>query len=238
MTLYSPNDVSHFIAASHDILSRNSVKLLIGNDFEQYRDQLAEGRPDHILGAPFDPCLHKLNETNSLWVVGRDGEGQIMHTQAMRVLDLKNQTLREYLRRGFKQFPPSGLDIDFVRSRYRAGPAADRMSGTVVYHGEVWMGGAAGQYRGTGLSGILGRYAFMLALQRFSPDYAFGFMPKAVAYKGFVERQGYMHTEPGSLRWFAKGSDDPMEGFMAYMAHEDIRFMLDMPLREFMALAA
>lgn len=29
-----------------------------------------------------------------------------------------------------------------------------------------------------------------------------------------------------------------MEGFMVYMRNEDIRFMLDMPLRELMALAA
>lgn len=238
MTLYSANDDAHFMAASLDILHRNSVDLTIGSDFEEYRSLLAEGRPDHLIGAPFDPERHELDETNGIWIVGRDAEGRIMHTQALRLLDINQQPLSEYLRRGFREFPPSGLDIDFKRSRYRAGPGAHRISGSVVYHGEVWMGGAPGRYRGTGLSCVLGRYAFLVAMQKWSPDHVFGFMPKPVAFKGFAERQGYMHAEPGCLRWFIKGQAVPLEGFMVYMSNEDIRFMLDMPLRELLALAA
>jgi hypothetical protein len=238
MTIHSATDDAHFMAASLDILNRNSVRLTVGTDFEEYRELLAEGRPDHLVGAPFDPELHELNEKNGVWVVGRDGDNTIMHTQALRLLDLKTQKLSEYLRRGFHQFPPSGVDIDFKRSRYRPGPGAQRISGQVVYHGEVWMGGKSGQYRGTGLSCILGRYAFLIAMQRWSPDHVIGFMPKAVAFKGFAERQGYMHAEPGCLRWFVRGQEDPFEGFMVYMSNEDIRFVLDMPLRELIALAA
>ena len=100
------------------------------------------------------------------------------------------------------------------------------------------MGGAPGQYRGTGLSCVLGRYAFLVAMQRWSPDHVIGFMPKPVAFKGFAERQGYMHAEPGCLRWFIRGEDSPLEGFMVYMSNEDIRFMLDMPLRELVAQQA
>ncbi len=238
MTMYSANDDAHFMAASHDILNRNSVQLTLGTDFEEYRTLLAEGRPDHTLGAPFEPKKHNLNEANAVWVVGRDADGLIMHTQALRLLDLRQNCLGEYLRRDFKEFPPSDVDIDYERSRYRAGPGAQRIAGRVVYHGEVWMGGVPGRYRGTGLSGVLGRYAFLIAMQRWSPDYVFGFMPKPVAYKGFVERQGYMHSEPGTLRWHIKGEDNPFEAFMAYMGNDDIRFMLDMPIRELMERAA
>ena len=115
------------------------------------------------------------------------------------------------------------------RSRFKAGPGAKRIAGKVCYHGEVWMGGAPGQFRGSGVSSILGRFAFLTALQQWSPDYVFGFMPKPVAHKGFVERQGYMHAEPFALRWFIKGKADPLEGFLAYMSREDLHFVLDMP---------
>jgi len=238
MTLHSANNDAHFMAASLDILKRNSVRLTIGTDFKEYKELLAEGRPDHQVGAPFDPDMHHLNESNAVWVVGRDAKNRIMHTQALRVLDLKQQRLSEYMRRGFRQFPPSGMDIDYTRSRYRPGPGAQRIAGKVVYHGEVWMGGDPGQYRSIGLSCILGSYAFLTAMQRFAPDHVIGFMPKPVAFKGFAERQGYMHAEPGCLRWFIRGQEGPLEGFMVYMSNEDIRFMLDMPLRELMALAA
>jgi len=32
------------------------------------------------------------------------------------------------------------------------------------------------------------------------------------------------------LRWFINGMDAPVEGFMAYMGRDDLRFILDMPL--------
>lgn len=238
MTVHNVNDDTHFIAASNDILHRCGITLTTGSDFRAYEELLAEGRPDHVIGAPFDPGLHNLDEKNSIWIIGRDQNGTIMHTQALRVIDIGYFPLSEYMRKGFRGFPPSGVPIDFRRSRYRAGPGAQRIRGQVCYHGEVWMGGEKGQYRGTGLSSILGRTAFLTAMQRWAPDYLFGFMPKQVAYKGFVERQGYMHTDPGCLRWFVKGNDQPFEGIMVYMSHEDLRFMLDMPLTEYVAMAA
>lgn len=238
MSIHTVNDDAHFMAASLDIIHRHNVTLSFGSDFEEYRAILKEGRPDHILGAPFDPEIHDLDESNALWIVGRDEDGTVMHCQALRMINLGFQPLGEYLRRDFRDFPPSGLDIDYNRSRYRAGPGAQRITGNVCYHGEVWMGGDPGKYRGSGLSCVLGRFAFLVAMQRWSPDHIFGFMPKPVAFKGFAERQGYMHAEPGSLRWFIRGQDNPLEGFMVYMSNEDVRFVLDMPLRELIPQAA
>lgn len=238
MTIQGLNAEDRFAATSHDILHRFGIHLTTGTDFTLYRELLAIGRPDHILGAPFDPDLHDLNERNAVWIVGQDDNGNVMHTQALRVLDLQGQTLATYLRKNFRDFPPSGLDLDMRRSRFKAGPGPKRIAGTVVYHGEVWMGGEQGQFRGSGLSSILGRYAFLTAIRQFAPDYVFGFMPKPVAFKGFVERQGYMHAEPLALRWYLKGKDKPLEGFLAYMSLEDLRFVLDMPEAELEWLAA
>lgn len=238
MTIQGLTASERFAATSFDVLNRFGVNLTMGHDFEVYRALLAEGRPDHILGAPFDPKLHDLNEQNAIWVVGHDIDGNIMHTQALRVLDLQGGSLGNYLRHKFREFPPSGLDLDLERSRFRAGPGAKAIRGRVCYHGEVWMGGAPGQFRGTGVSGLLGRFAFLTALETFAPDYVFGFMPKPVAHKGFVERQGYMHAEPFALRWFIKDNPNPLEGYLAYMSREDMHFVLDMPESELTALAA
>ena len=238
MTIQGLKPVDRFEATSRDILHRFGVDLSTGHDFEEYRTILAEGRPDHILGAPFDPDLNDLNERSAIWIVGRDHDGRVMHTQALKTLNLGGQSLGTYLRRSFRDFPPSGLDIDMKRSRFRAGPGAKRIAGTVVYHGEVWMGGDQGKFRGSGLSSILGRFAFLTAIQKWAPDYVFGFMPKPVAHKGFVERQGYMHAEPFALRWFIRGSSTPLDGFLAYMSLEDIHFVLDMPESEIEAMAA
>lgn len=227
-----------FEATGAAVLERCGVTLTIGSDFTEYRDILAEGRPDHITGAPFDPDVHALDKSNALWIAGRSVDGRLVHTQALRVLDLNGASLGTYLRHNFRDFPPSGLDLDFARSRYKAGPGAKRIMGNVVYHGEVWMGGEPNEFRGSGLSSVLGRYAFLAAIRQWSPDYMIGFMPKPVANKGFVSRQGYMHVEPYALRWCIKGKFDPLEGMMVYMSLEDMKFVLDMPQSEIEALAA
>jgi len=232
MSFHSAQDETQFLATSLDALARLDVTLKLGTDFDEYKSILADGRPDHQIGAPFDPKVHALDKSNSVWVIGRDKSGRLMHTQALRLVDVGPGTLAQYLGRGFKLFPPSGLPIDFRKSRFRAGPGAQRITGRVCYHGEVWIGGEPGQYRGTGLSSILGRFAFLTALQTFAPDHVFGFIPQPVAHKGFVERQGYMHTDPSSLRWFVNGKEKPLEGLMVYMSAEDMRFVLDIPIAD------
>ncbi len=232
MSIHDVYDGSQVIAQSLDILNKYRVSLKVGEDFEGYRALLAEHRPDHDLGLPFDPKHQFMTPTNAFWIAGFGHDGELIHTQAMRMLELGRSTLASYMRENFLDFPPSGLPLDLKRSRYRPGPSAKRMNGRTVYHGEVWMGGTKGQFRGSGLSCVLGRFAFMTAMLRWSPDHFFGFMPRAVAFKGFAERQGYMHAEPGALRWQMSESDKVLEGFMVWMANEDVRHLMLMPLHE------
>ncbi len=238
MAIHGFQAEDRFKAASADVLERFGVSLTVGTDFDEYRQYAAEARPDHAVGDPFDHHKHDLGPDKACWVVGRDRTGRIMHLQALRVLPTQHLSVAEYFRQRFHEFSPSELDIDFVRSRYRAGPGAKRMSGNIVYSGEVWLGGDPGQYRGTGISSVLGRFTLLTALNNFSAEYVVGFMTRPVAYKGFCLRMGFMHAEPMALRWYVTGKSDPLEGVMVYMSDEDIRFMLDLPASELEQLAA
>lgn len=229
MSFQSLNAGTQFVATSRDILHQNQISVTIGSNFLKYRALLSKERPQQMLGAPFNPDAHTLNPKNAFWLIARDADGALMHTQASRLVDLKSASLASYLQNGFREFPPALPDLDMRRSRYRASPGAHRISGQVVYHGEVWMGDT-GPYRGTGLSTVLARYGIHEAMCRWNPDYIFGLMARAVAFKGFAERMGYMHNEPGAVRWYRKGSDRPLEGFLSYLSNEDARYMLEMPV--------
>ncbi|NRB05509.1 MAG: hypothetical protein HRU30_19835 [Rhodobacteraceae bacterium] len=237
MSILSLEPGDRFFAAGMNVLQEAGISLRLGTDFDEYKEILSQGRPGYVIGDPFDPNLHKLDETNSFWVVGQEADGKIMHTQAMRVLPLRNKSLGEYLRYGFRQFPPPSLDIDFERSRFRSGPGSQNMFGTVCYHGEYWIS-PDGPYRGEGWSALLGRMAFLMALKTWDPDYLFGFMAKPVAHKGFMARHGYMHCEPGALRWYIKGRQDALEGFLVYMSGEDLRYILELPMADLELQAA
>ncbi|MEQ6249059.1 hypothetical protein ABMC89_09235 [Sulfitobacter sp. HNIBRBA3233] len=238
MSLVTMPPGDRFIASSADILNEYGIGLEVGYDFEMYRKHLAKARPDHTLGAPFDPLLQDIRPGNAFWIIGRNREGDIIHTQALRMLSLAEMTVADYLAANFRAFPPSDVDLDLPRSRYRAGPGARRMTGQVAYHGEFWIGGADKQFRGQGVSCVLGRYGFWEAIQHWDPDHIIAFILKPVAFKGLVERAGWMHTDPCALRWFERDNEIPMETFMAYMHREDLSFLLELPLRELFAMAA
>lgn len=238
MAIYGLDAEDRFEASSQDVLDKLGIHLTVGHDFDKYLEYLAEARPDHRIGDPFNPDVHDMNSSNSAWVVGHDSQGRIMHTQALRVLPTGNSSLSEYFRKKFHGFAPSEMDIDYERSRYKPGPGAKRIKGRVIYSGETWIGGEPGQFRGTGISGILGRFALLAAMKKFNADYVVGFMVRPVAYKGFCLRMGFMHAEPLALRWYLHNEPDALEAVMVYMSDEDIRFQLDLPSAEIETLAA
>ena len=155
MTVQYLNDGAQFFAASQDILRSSKIRIETGSDFDAYAAIVADGRPVQGLGAPFDPKLHDLTKDNAYWLAAYDREGKLIHTQAAKMLAMEGQTLSEYMQERFREFPPALPDIDFARSRYRAGPGAHRIKGEVVYHGDVWITPEGGSYRGNGLSTVL-----------------------------------------------------------------------------------
>jgi len=76
---------------------------------------------------------------SALQIVGCNNENKLIHTQAMRTIDLQGQGLDRYMQDNFQQLPPMGVDLDLTLSRFRAGPGARGIVGDVCYHGEVWL---------------------------------------------------------------------------------------------------
>lgn len=238
MSFQFSNDAAAFIATSNSILNSHGISIRTGSDFEEYRQIVEEHRPTQMLGSPFDPLKHNFNSGTAFWLTGWNDEGQLIHTQAAKTLDLEGSSLAKYLLRNFRQFPPPLPGVDLKKSRFRASPGSHRISGDVVYHGEVWMAPEKGVYRGIGLSTILARTGILEIISRWTPEWIFGFMLQAVAFKGFSERMGYMHNEPRALLWQMKETEKPIEAFLTYLGREDALYMLDIPVSEYVAEAA
>ena len=232
MTFQNMQSGERFVATCHKAFAAHGLTLRVGYDFEEYKSVLARGRPDHTIGAPFNPELHDFSDGSAFWIAGTNPSGEIVHTQALRVLHLSDASLGAYLTDRFTDFPPPNIPLDMTRSNYRAGPGAQRMSGTIAYHGEFWLGGSTGEFRGSGVSTVLARYGFWMALQHWNPDFIFAFILNAVHHKGLAARTGWMHTDPAALQWFPQGGVAPIETVMAYLHNADVQFLLDLPLEQ------
>lgn len=228
MALIDLKSDDRFEATSDGLLADLGISLRSGKDFTQYKKIAEDVRPGHVVGRAFPTDLNQSGKTEGLWTVG-EADGVVIHTQALRLLDLNGRNFADYFRTEYEAFLPPGMIIDAEKTRYRPGPGAKRMRGRVVYSGETWLGGDKGRYRGTGLSNLLGKRAMLQALRTFDADYVVGFMAKPVAYKGFCLRMGFMHAEPHALKMCVIGQQEPLEGVMVYMSAEDIDFVLGLP---------
>ena len=238
MTMQFSADAAPFIATSRNILFSQGIEISTGSDFEEYSEIVAKERPMQKLGAPFDPTLHGLNKSNAFWMIGRNEDGELIHTQASKRVRLSGRPLSNYLLRQFRAFPPPLPGVDLDSSRFRATPGTHRIAGTAAYHGEFWVAPERGKYRGVGLAPVFGRTGMLEMMRRWDPDWIYGFILNIVAYKGFGARIGYLHLEPSVLKWIVDGREEPIDTFLAYNSREDLEYLLDIPLNEVVAEAA
>jgi hypothetical protein len=205
------------------------MTLTGGDSVDDFAEIIATHRSEQPLSPPFDPRRSFLPKTNVIWVVGRGKDGRVLHTQALRLLDLCGQTLGAYLSQRFVDFPPGGVDLDLERSWFQPGPGAAMITGRVAYHGEMWLADDPA-YRGRGLIDLLARYAFMMAMLHWDPDHLFGFIKRPTARRGLAEREGYMHSDPYCLNWAVQGQEAQIACNMVWMAQRDLCHVMHVPL--------
>ncbi|MEM6760663.1 MAG: hypothetical protein AAF601_14395 [Pseudomonadota bacterium] len=230
MTYQNMQAGERFVASSHRLFASHDIVMRVGYDFEQYRALLRDSRPDHTVGVPFNPDLHDFSDGSAFWIVGLDGAGKVMHSQALRLLDLTGTTLAGYLKANFTDFPPPSMPLDLDRCSYQVGPGAARMTGRMAYHGEFWISDDTDAYRGSGLSAVMARYGFWMATQHWDPDHIFAFILNQVHYKGLAARTGWMHTDPAALVWTPRDGRPPFETVMAYLHRDDVDYLLSLPV--------
>ena len=228
MSIHSTFEGAQFLTQASDIAMKNGISLQVGTCFKDYADLIATQRQHQPVGQPFDDALNDFDAGSGFWIAGRNQDGALIHTQAMRILNLQGRPLSGYLAKGYLDFPPAGVDLDLEKSYYHPGPSAHKIHGTVCYHGDFWL---SADYRGTGLANVLARFALASGLLKWSPDFIIGFMIRQVAFKGLAEREGYMHSEPGALFWHRADLDQALEAFMVWMANEDLEYLLSIPLQ-------
>ncbi len=71
--------------------------------------------------------------------MGVSGSGEIVQLQAMRCLDLVNQSLAEHLTERCSEYKPPYLDADPLTARWDLARISNKITGRVVCRGEFWL---------------------------------------------------------------------------------------------------
>lgn len=208
-------------------LEAAGMRLEIGGDFAAYR-KLRNSQTDRAPLYPmFDVACSYVDTSNAFWVCGFNDNNELVHTQAIRLLNMSEMSLNQHLDVHRHKYITPNTTTDADRTFYSQSPALKKITGQVCYHGEFWLSGGEGGHRNQGFTALLSRIVFELARKIWMPDYVFGFVPSALAFKGIPVRYGYTHCEPGV--WYGPENEVTAEEALVWMSGQDIVQFLETP---------
>jgi hypothetical protein len=195
------------------------MRIEIGDDFARYRAlRNADGKRASLYPM-FDVTSSYVDATNGFWICGYNQENQVVHTQAARMLELGDTTLKQHLDVHRHKYITPDTTPDPDKTYYTGPQALMKVTGKVCYHGDFWLPSQGlGGLRSQGATGLLSRLLFEMVLHAWSPDYMFALVPKRLAAKGAHLRYGYSHCEPG--RWIGPDKQVTEEDHLIWMSRQ------------------
>ena len=216
-----------YVSAIAAIAESRGIHIRVSSDFGEFKKTLNEQPEAPPVYPMFDPACSYVDWTNGFWIEGVDDQGTLIHTQAVRRLELSGHTLAEHLELHHQKYVIQGNAIDMGRSVFNQAPAWRSIKGTVCYHGQLWLKGGKEGYRDRALTATLPRLALALSLMEWSPDFVFGFVSPMLACSGLAAREGYAHMEPGI--WHVPLGPDSDQTWLVWMGRRDIEHLLQFP---------
>jgi hypothetical protein len=213
-----------YISAIRDRALSLGLELSVSTDFEELLALSDDDRELPPLYPMFNPAASFVSPENGFWIKGTNATGRIVHTQAMRLLDFGSDNLADHMRLHRLKYVLQGNTTEVDEKIMLSSPAANRITGKTVYHGQIWLRGGRDSYRGLGLSALLPRFALAISAMAWSPDFVFGFMDPKLACKGLLAQYGYAHIEPEN--WLTPDGTHAREQWLAWCGREDISHMM------------
>lgn len=202
-------------------LERMGITVEVGDDFAAYRAYRSVQSDRSPIYPMFDVANSFIDGKNGFWICGFDADGALLHTQAVRLLDLSGVTLAEHLDLHRHKYITPGTTPDPDRTFYVGPEAVHRITGKVCYQGEFWLQARGlGGPRSLGITALLSRVLFEIMVGSWKPDYVFALVTKQLAAKGTHLRYGYSHCEPGC--WLGPDQQVTEEDHLIWMGAKEI----------------
>lgn len=202
-------------------LEEGGIHIEVGDDFAKYRSYRRKQIDRGPIYPMFDVASSYIDRTNGFWICGFNSSGELIHTQAVRLLDLSGISLARHLNIHRHKYitPDTTPDPDLT---YYSGPEAlDTITGQVCYQGEFWLRALGlGGPRSQGATSLLSRVLFEIMVGTWDPSFVFALVPKQLAAKGAHLRYGYCHCEPG--RWLGPNQQVTEEDYLIWMGANDM----------------
>jgi hypothetical protein len=196
-SLRDPLGISRVVSALDAELAEAGLKVEFLNDLVSF-GSAKQAMRDEAPSPFFDGTINEQGDGRFFWMLLTASDGRKVGMQAFR-LDTINSSLADwgpsytiglYMRRQEVLVP--------MHPSPPRGTIAERISGRVVYHGELWIDRTIRNRR---VVEVFGRLGMLLALLRWNPDAIWALASQSMATHGHLNRMGFTYLERGFFRW-------------------------------------
>ena len=210
-------------------LEDSGLQVKVSTDFFAYRKMRNEQGGRLPLYPVFDVSSSFIDASNAFWVSATNEQNELVHTQVVRLLDLRETSLQDHLDQHRHKYLSPGMVAEPDEITFAPLRSLQEITGRVCYHGEFWLKDGERSLRGQGYTELMSRLLFEIALKIWSPDYMFGFVPLKLAMKGIPFRYGYSRCEVGA--WLRNEKEIAVEEAFVWMSNSDLEEYLTTPSR-------
>lgn len=202
----------------------------MGRDFQTFLEHIDRCQDRGNVHEQFDPCGDMDGAIDAFWICGFDEDGNLVHTQAAHLLDLRGSSVAEHIQATIQNYRPKSPPLQFDTIRATPGPRSRELKGMTVYHGEMWM---QKNFRDRATASLLTNLGLLAVMREWDPDAVFGLMNWALSSEGFNMRIGYTLSERMTLAWNRSDNGEEHQVWMVFLERRDLEFLLNFPSVEF-----
>lgn len=219
-SVVNPLQVSRFLQVYDEAAAQKGIKLSIGFDFHEYVSitrALETKKPTYPI---FRPDRSPIRSGEGYWMIGVDKNNEVALVEAARLYDLSQSTFAEHLE-SLKVFYADPTKHAHPQDRCTCtAPSARKITGKVVYHGDVWV---RRDFRRQGIPKIMTGIVRGVSFAMWTPDFVCGLAPR-----WSLDNDVYLtaHCEPGSKLQLVEENilDDD---YLMWVTGEELRNRVD-----------
>lgn len=184
--------LGRFFLKATDSAARQGVTLSVGT----FADLVEVNRRNSATWLPLDttyrPDLSDIGDPTTICILGRDGNGDVVATQGLRLFDWTGTNLKSEAESLRLFYSDPGKDAAPGECCAVSAQSATSITGRVAYGGAIWY---RPDYRGGRLSTILPRIGRAMAFTRWNVATVFALITESNVKAGFAARIGYPGVE-------------------------------------------
>lgn len=217
----NPLNVARFLRVYDAAAAQKGIKLTIGFDFHEYVSitrALPTKKPTYPM---FRPDRSPIKPGEGYWMIGLDKNNEVALVEAARLYDLSHSNLADHLE-SLKLFYADPAKHAHPQDRcICTAPSARKISGKVVYHGDVWV---RRDFRGQGMPKIMTGIVRGVSFAMWAPDFVCGLAPRWSR-----DRDVYLaaHHEPGGAILQLVEGDIVDDDWLTWVTGQELRNSVD-----------